>query len=131
MTEHIRYAGRVIILDSGFCVLLGLIALLNVGIYASAVVKKRRYWPAFVDGDEIKNHMAGKDIGSVDCRHGTLNGKEFCLFAMNENKYSMILISTYGALVEVAGSIAKCAWKRDRDIEPGNDEYMKKRFYLH
>ena len=97
MTEHIWYAGQVIILDSCFCVLLGLIALLNVGIYASAVVKKRRYWPAFVDGDEIKDHMAGKEIRSFDCQHGTLNGKEFCLFAMKENKYSMILMSTYGA----------------------------------
>ena len=35
--------GKVIILDSGFCVLSALVALRKVGIYASSVIKKRRY----------------------------------------------------------------------------------------
>ena len=40
LAQTIYNSGRVIILDSGFCVLAGLLQLLKKGLYASAVVKK-------------------------------------------------------------------------------------------
>ena len=36
--------GKVVILDSGFCVLLVVIALKKMGVLSSALIKKRRYW---------------------------------------------------------------------------------------
>ena len=45
LCESIMHSGRVVIMDSGFCVLQALIELLHVGVYSSAVIKKRRYWP--------------------------------------------------------------------------------------
>ena len=35
--------GKIVVLNSGFCVLQALIALKNVGVFALAVIKKRRY----------------------------------------------------------------------------------------
>ena len=43
MCRSIYNSGRVVILDSGFCVLQALIELRKLGVYASAVIKKRRY----------------------------------------------------------------------------------------
>ena len=37
--------GKVVILDSGFCMLKGLIALVQHGVHALALIKKQRYWP--------------------------------------------------------------------------------------
>ena len=36
LTEFFHHSGRVVIMDSGFCVLKGLVKLASVGIYASA-----------------------------------------------------------------------------------------------
>ena len=52
--------GKIFVLDSGFCVLNALIAFKNVGVFAAAVIKKRRYWPQFVAGDVIDEHMKEK-----------------------------------------------------------------------
>jgi hypothetical protein len=50
LTRSIWHSGKVVILDSGFCVLQALINLKKQGLYAGAVVKKRRYWPSFIQG---------------------------------------------------------------------------------
>jgi hypothetical protein len=54
ITKPIWNTGKVIILDSAFCVLKGLIELKKKGLYAAALVKKRRYWPRYICGDKIK-----------------------------------------------------------------------------
>ena len=43
--EPIFAKGMVAILDSGFCVLRGIIELNKWGVYASALIKKHKYWP--------------------------------------------------------------------------------------
>ena len=40
--------GRYVIIDSGFCVLKGLIQLRKKGIFACAVIKKKIYWPSMM-----------------------------------------------------------------------------------
>ena len=53
MTKPIWNTGRLVILDSGFCVLKGLIELAKQGVYGAALIKKRRYWPKYIDGESI------------------------------------------------------------------------------
>ena len=50
LCESIMHSGRVVILDSGFCVLQALTEFLLVGVYSSAVIKKRRYLAKYIDG---------------------------------------------------------------------------------
>ena len=57
LTESIHHSGRVVIMDSGFCVLLALMKLASFGVYSSAVIKKRRYWPKYFDGSNIDAHF--------------------------------------------------------------------------
>ena len=42
-----------VVLRKCFCILQGLVALINIGVFASVVIKKRQYWPRHVPGQEI------------------------------------------------------------------------------
>ena len=46
----------------------------------------------------IKDHFIDKPIGSVDALKGTLDEVPFHIFAMKEEDYVMMLMSTYGTL---------------------------------
>ena len=96
MCQSIFHSGKLVVLDSGFCVLRGIIELKKVGVFASALIKKRRYWPKDVDGEAISAYFADKDVGDADAWPGELDGVRFHLFCMKEPDYIMSLMSTYG-----------------------------------
>ena len=79
----------------------GIVELQKKGLYSSAVIKKRRYWPAGVKGDDVINHFEDKEIGSYDALPGELDGVPFHLVCMKEENYVMNLMSTYGTMKEV------------------------------
>ena len=56
----------VAILNSGFCVLKGIVELHKKGVFASTLIKKRRYWPKYIRGDEVKEHFNDKEVGDAD-----------------------------------------------------------------
>jgi hypothetical protein len=60
LTDSIAHSGRVVIMDSGFCVLKALIKLASVDVLASAVIKKRCFWPKYIDGGAINSHFEVK-----------------------------------------------------------------------
>ena len=84
------------ILDSGICVLKGIIEMHKNGVFASALIKKRRYWPKYICGDEIKEHFKDKEVGDADSWPAQLDDVPFHVFAMKEPDYVMSLMSTYG-----------------------------------
>ena len=92
--------GKIVVLDSGFCVLGALVELKKIGVFAHAVIKKRRYWPKHIPGEAIENHFKDKAVGSVDCLKGTLNNEPFNVFVMKEPEYTMKLMATYGSLTQ-------------------------------
>lgn len=96
LTKKLWNTGKLVVLDSGFCVLKGLIELRRRGVFASAVIKKRRYWPKYIDGDEIKLYFAFKDVGHADSIGGTLEDVPFDVFCMKDDGYVNMLMSTYG-----------------------------------
>ena len=98
LCRSIYNSGRVVILDSGFCVLQGLIELRKLGVYASAIIKKRRYWPKHVPGKAMDKRMESKNIGEVDCIQGKLDNTDYNLFMMKEPDFTMKMMATYGAL---------------------------------
>jgi len=107
LTESIRHTGRVVIMDSGFCVLKALIDLSNAGVFSSAVIKKRQYWPKYIPGDDIDKHFDGKEVGVVESLPGTLAGKAFKVFAIKEEDYVMKIMTTYGSCREVEQGATK------------------------
>ena len=94
--EPIFTRGNVVILDSGFCVLKGIVELKKRGVYASALIKKRKYWPKYIKGDAIRDHFTDKNVGDCDSWKGSMEEVPFHVYAMKEPDYVMSLMSTYG-----------------------------------
>ena len=51
--EPIFSTGKCVVLNNVFCVSKGIIHLLEIGVYAAALIKKQKYWPKGVPGDAI------------------------------------------------------------------------------
>ena len=66
MLSPIYHKGFIVILDSRFRVIKGIIELRKKGVFASALIKKQRYWPKYIKGDAIKAHFENKNVGDAD-----------------------------------------------------------------
>lgn len=99
MTESLQSTGTVVIMDSAFCVLQGLAELGKRGVFAATVVKKKKYWPRGVPGDEILAYMEHKPVGQLMTRLGSIDEIPMLLHAVNHSRYVFIMISTYGSSV--------------------------------
>ena len=53
-------------LDGGFCTLEATTALKEKGVFASALTKKRKFWPKHIPGDDIVNDFNDKEVGHSD-----------------------------------------------------------------
>ena len=95
-------SGRYVILDSGFCVLKGIIELRKRGVFSCALIKKRRYWPTKVPGQQMQDHFdeEGVKVGDTDAIQGTMDGITYNLWGMKEPDYVMRMMATGGALLE-------------------------------
>ena len=65
MTNPVNHTGKFVSMDSGFCVLVGIITMHNFGVYGQSLIKKRRYWPKNVPSEAIDSHFANKELGST------------------------------------------------------------------
>ena len=82
------------------------------GCFASALIKKQRYWPKYVQGDRIAEHFENKVVGDVDAWPGVLDGVKFDIFAMKEPDYIMLVMSTYGTCDHRIGKENKREFKK-------------------
>ena len=106
-------------LHSGFCVLQGLVELKKLGVFAHALIKRRRYWPKHVKGDDIIQHFANKEVGSTDALRGQLDGVPVYIYGMKEPDYTMMLMATYGTLAEQGD-------EKTRNFMDGGSKVVKK-----
>ena len=60
ITNPLWVTGKVVVMDSGFCVIEGLIAMVKKGVLGSELIQKRRYWPKGVPAEEILWCMQNK-----------------------------------------------------------------------
>ena len=88
------------ILNSGFCVLEGVVELPKLGVFGGALIKQRRYWPKYIPSDKIDDHFKDKEVGGVDSLTGKLDGVHYDIFYMEDPDYIMKIMSTYGKLLE-------------------------------
>jgi hypothetical protein len=130
MTSSIHGTGKVVIMDSGFCVLDGLLELKRVGVFGSALIKKRRYWAKHINGDEVCDHFKDSPVGHCDARYGVKDGKSFYIYRMKEPDYVMMMMATYGNMDEVANGTAKRTYQQDGRATTRNFRY-KTPFYNH
>ncbi len=63
MTEPIHGTGKIVSMDSGFCVTAGILHLHELGVHGQALIKKSKYWSKDVPGDQIDWYFDGKELG--------------------------------------------------------------------
>ena len=98
MLRPLYHIASVVVLNSRFCVVQGLVELLKVGVFAAALIKKRRYWPKYVEGEKIKEHFESKPVGFADALPGTMDGVPFHISCQKAPNYVMMFMTTYGTL---------------------------------
>ena len=103
MTEPLHWMGKVITGDSGYCVTAGVIALHTHGVFGQLIIKKRRYWPQKVSGDQIDTLMLRKGLGDVESFIQNLGGTLFYIHCYKDADYVTKMMSTHGTLDEVEG----------------------------
>jgi hypothetical protein len=99
LCKSIYLRGFVVILDSVFCVLRGIVELWKKGVFAAAVIKERKFWPKHVPGAAMDERMEAKAVGNCDSLPGTLEGILYNLFVLKDAGYMMKIMSTYGSLL--------------------------------
>ena len=122
MTEPIHHTGRVVSMDSGFCVAAGILAMHDHGVYGQSLIKKRRYWPKSVPGDQIDAHFASKSLGEVETLKQTIDGKSFYVHCTKDDRYVTKLMSTHGLMTTVEDHVTyryvDGQWKSFKYTEP-------------
>ena len=88
--KNIFCKGLIVILDSEFCVLRATIELKKRGVYASALIKKRKYWPKYIDGDSIDAHFEGKEVGNMDSLPGKMHNVLFHIFLKTASAHFLL-----------------------------------------
>ncbi len=107
------YTGKYVILDSGFCVLKGIIKLREVGVFACVLIKKRQSWPIRVPGNAMQRRFNRPEVkvGNVDAITGTLDGFPYFLWGMKEPDYVMHMMAMGGPLgLDDKCKMAKQKW---------------------
>ena len=96
LTKALQGSGSIVVMDSGFCVVKAIVELRKIGIFSHALIKKRRYWPKYIKGEEIKTHFQDKDPGHFDALKAKYDGVDFHIYCMKEPDYVLMLMTTYG-----------------------------------
>jgi len=112
LAKPLFHSSKVIMMGSMFCILQGIVELQKMGVFTSALIKKRCCCPKHIQGDTTAEHFKDKEVGAVDAWPGTLDGVKFNIFAMKELDYIMSIISTYGTCNRTAKE-NKCEYRKD------------------
>ncbi|KAL7473681.1 hypothetical protein ACHAXS_014180 [Conticribra weissflogii] len=124
ITKPIHHTGKVVIMNSQFCVTAGIIALQNVGVFGQALVKKYgNFWPQYVPGQIIDDYMRDKPLGYAATFKQIIEGKEFLLHCQNDDRdVTTKIMSTHGIIQpddeHVTNRFIDGDWKSFRYVEP-------------
>ena len=95
-------SGKTVVLDSGFCVVKGITNIEDKGVYASSMIKKRRYRTKVFPGDLIDNQFEDKEVGDVEMiETRTEDNKLFKIFSMREPDYVTKRMASWVTLEEL------------------------------
>ena len=123
MLSPIYHKGFIVILNSGFCVLKGIIELRKKGVFASALIKMWQYWPKYIKGDDIKAHFENKNMGDAGSWAETLDNIPFHVYTMKEPDYVMPLMSTYETNDHDNGKETQRDWKEGATMKSVTFKY--------
>ena len=117
MTKVIWHTGLCVIMNSGFCVLKGIIEMAKRGIYRAALIKKWCYWPVGVPGDQINQDFMKRDVGSIDALRGEQDGVPYHITCMKELDYVMKIMTTHHGTLNHEGCDTQHTYKHQDGVK--------------
>ena len=75
---------RVIILDSGFWALQGIIDLMKKGVFSSVLIKKHQHWPSLINGYLLDKKLIHAVTSTRSSIKGTLDNFKYTIFCLKE-----------------------------------------------
>ena len=112
MCQPLFGAGKAVVLDSGFCVAKGVFDLEEKGVFAGALIKKRRYWPKGVPGALIDEQFENMEVGDFDMvMAATEEGEPLGIFCFKEPDYVMKIMASWMTMDELEGENTKRVYK--------------------
>ena len=133
MTKPLHTTGKIVTMDSGFCVTAGILAMHDHGVFGQALIKKRgRYWPVHVPGDDFDAHFATMEIGNVNTLKQVIEGKSFLVHCQKDDGYVTKIMTTHGTLREIDNHrtrrVVNGEVKSFRYVEPISRHNLAKHF---
>ncbi len=102
-----------------------LIELKKEGMFAAALIKKQRYWPALVPGDYIVAYFKDKSVGPIDEISRILDGIKYNIWCIKELEYCMSIMATGGVFCSAEGKEIKRFWKENGTQKTTTFKYAK------
>lgn len=94
-------SGSVVIHDAGFSSIPALCQLKKKGVFASCLIKKKRFWPKFTEGGRHETHMAQRAIGDCDAIQAQFAGEDYSIYLLKDSTYTLQLAATYGKNIRI------------------------------
>lgn len=89
LTKLLWGTAKIVVKDSGYCVVKRIVDLRNRGVYAAAsIIQKYRYWQKYVKGDDVKLHFENNQVGDCDAIRGVMDEDPFHIYGMKEPELS-------------------------------------------
>ena len=89
MCDPIFGTGKAVVINTLFFMEKGITALEERDVYSGALIKKRKYWPKGVPGDDIDRNFHNRDVGDVDAMEAMTGefpeGNPFRIFFFSNN----------------------------------------------
>jgi hypothetical protein len=104
--EGIKGSNRVIGMDSGFGVLAALPELRKRGLHGTIVMKKKKYWPKGLPGDQILEALRMQEIGTTQVLVGKFKGEKIWVGCQVDSKHTTLIANTWST-TERTGSKKK------------------------
>ncbi len=100
--KPIHGKGKIVTIDSGFCITVGIIAMHKHGVFGQAPIKKhRQYWRCHVPGNEIDNYFAEKELSSTMIYWQEITDIDFLIHCTRDENYITKMMSLHGILDKI------------------------------
>ena len=81
--------GKIVILDSEFCILKGIMDLFKKGTHSLVLIMKYHYWPKEISEKAIDERIVEKLIGATDTISRKLEGSNYNLFMIKDKDFTI------------------------------------------
>ncbi len=134
MTKPIYNTGKIVTMDIGICVVVGILALHHVGVYGQAWIKKQgQYWPKHVPGNEIEKYRRDKDLGYAETYEQSIDGKNFLVHCQKDTDYVTKIMSMHGLVVQeyhTTYSFIDGEWRSYKYVAPMSQHNKRKHWVI-